>query len=53
MTPDYASDFQCHEKKTIFPLFAQVIMLEHIKKLICEVAVMTGSDKKDQKYLLC
>lgn len=45
MTPDYVSYFQCHEKKTILPLFAQVT-LEYIKELICELAMMIGSDKK-------
>lgn len=29
MTPDYASDFLCHDQKIILPLFVQAVMLEH------------------------
>lgn len=36
-TPDYAIDFLCHDQKIIFLLFAQAIMLEHIRELICKV----------------
>ena len=52
-TPDYAIDFLCHDQKIIFLLFAQAIMLEHIRELICKVVMLIESDFKKQIWDIC